>query len=169
MKIALASLSPIKYEAVAAASDDRIVRFDARSDVPKQPHGINETLRGALNRVIHCKSRISADAYIGIENGIIYLLDVGWMDFHVVVRMSATSVDWVFSGGTLPDGVDREFWVTSPLVIYPHAAVLAALNKPGGFQTNTAAEHLGTKDPHLLLCGISRKDILTSTLRQLFA
>lgn len=77
MQVIVASLNPVKLEAVRLAlvtfdiSDCRITGVEVNSGVPDQPMTDMETLSGARNRVIQIRREFpDAELWIGIEGGI---------------------------------------------------------------------------------------------------
>lgn len=160
IKIEAARLGTLQYFPNAKLA---ITGFPAKSGINEQPIGFEESFRGAVNRLIHTKTQISAlgsnnfDYAIAFENGIIHFVDANGESYFdvscVVVEHLATGAQvFMVSGG----------------IEFPHEDVITTKSLPGGFRTNTVgsviAKRIGCSpnDPqHYLLQGLLRRqDIL---------
>ena len=75
-RVAVGSLNPVKVSAVRAVlapllPDARIEGVSARSGVPDQPWGDEETIRGARSRARAAREAVDADLGVGIEGGVV--------------------------------------------------------------------------------------------------
>lgn len=75
-RVAVGSLNPVKVSAVRAvlaplSPDARIEGVSARSGVPDQPWGDEETIRGARSRARAAREAVDADLGVGIEGGVV--------------------------------------------------------------------------------------------------
>ena len=92
-RIAVASKAKQKTEAAARALGGDAVGYECASLVSEQPMGIEETLRGAKNRLVALVDQLGeapeVDVVVAIENGIIKAAPQGaeeaWIDLAVVV------------------------------------------------------------------------------------
>ena len=80
LKIAVGTRNPVKVEAVKRAfskfftsSELQITRVDVKPQVPVQPIGLEETIRGAISRAREALEKTNADYGVGIEAGLIKL------------------------------------------------------------------------------------------------
>lgn len=120
--------------------------------VNEQPVGIEEALRGAVNRMNQISVVPDYDYYVAMENGI---EEVGptWMDFAMVIVANKSGIRYI---------------AKSAGVVFPSLYVLEAQRR--GFETTTVgmivAERLGGNDadPHYTLTGIRREEILTQAV-----
>jgi inosine/xanthosine triphosphatase len=76
MKIAIGSTNPVKIRAARKIlrkvfTDAEFIALEVASGVPGQPHGDEETRRGALNRARAVRQLARADYGVGLEAGII--------------------------------------------------------------------------------------------------
>jgi inosine/xanthosine triphosphatase len=77
MKVAVGSTNPVKVAATAAVlrrvygDDVDVEPLAVKSDVPHQPWGNDETLRGALNRAQAAQRTSGATLGIGFEGGLL--------------------------------------------------------------------------------------------------
>ena len=79
-RVAVGSTNPVKVRAVRAvmarAGATVIVEGVAvGSDVPDQPHGDDETIRGARTRAERARRALGADIGVGVEGGVVALPD----------------------------------------------------------------------------------------------
>jgi len=83
--IIVGSRNSVKIEAVRVNFPGyRVLGFEADSGIRSQPIGREETLKGSLNRLNHCKNSVAnAVVYVGIENGLIEHTD-GWYDAPII-------------------------------------------------------------------------------------
>ncbi len=77
MKVVVSSTNPIKLEATQLGfvayfkKDIECLALKVESGVSNQPVGDDETVKGALQRVIHAKDKMpDADYWIGLEGGV---------------------------------------------------------------------------------------------------
>jgi non-canonical (house-cleaning) NTP pyrophosphatase len=76
MKIIVGTNNQKKLDVVGAICSDllrvsvEVTGYSSNSQVPEAPHD-EETYRGALNRALDCEQSGEADAYIGIESGLV--------------------------------------------------------------------------------------------------
>ena len=78
IRVAVGSKNPSKIEGVRKAYeylgiDVEIIPVEARSGVSRQPKSIEETVKGALNRVLYSRNVVDADEYVGVESGLMYI------------------------------------------------------------------------------------------------
>lgn len=163
--IAVASTSATKLAAVASSvermfkDEVTIVAVAASSGVADQPEGLDETARGAKNRLDHaCRVCPTADYVVAMENGIIDVAG-NWIDLAVV--------ELVARGG-------QSFWATSLGVRFPSEAVVEARRR--GFATTTVGQVIAEMnpgvdhaDPHKFLTGLSRALYLEQALFTVFS
>ena len=81
-RVAVGSLNPVKVGAARAilhhlAPGARVDGVAVASGVSEQPWGDEETIRGALARALAARSAVDADWGIGIEGGVIAMVDGG--------------------------------------------------------------------------------------------
>ena len=164
-KFILGSSSQIKIEALTEALEELKIKgtvisvSQAKSNVNEQPVGEIEIMTGAVNRVYSAyKLNPTGNAYIAIENGIEYK-DPDWVDYAVVLLY-------------MPNGL--KCWLSSEEVIFP--TKLVEITKLKGFNKNTVGETMqefgfvsNSKDPHVDLCGITRKEIIKKALINLIS
>ena len=79
-RVAVGSTNPVKIGAVRAvlsrAGVNSIVEgLSVASDVPAQPRGDEETIRGARTRAARAREALGADLGVGIEGGVVELSD----------------------------------------------------------------------------------------------
>jgi len=130
------------------------------SGVSEQPCGEDETFRGAQYRVHNCYDvDPRGDIYFAIENGI-RQVEGEWLDFaYVLARVNLDNVDEING--------KREF-------VSQSKSITLTQEKPGGFRDNTVGKTLKElelvrfhDDPHLDLCGESRRVILKRAIVEL--
>lgn len=85
VRVLLGSNSKIKESAVSSAFGETLKEltcYSARSGVPEQPIGQDQTREGAFNRAIDAQRNVGKDydLTIGIENGIWQITDDSWVD-----------------------------------------------------------------------------------------
>jgi non-canonical (house-cleaning) NTP pyrophosphatase len=128
----------------------------------EQPACFDEGMNGAATRAMSAyESDPRYDFYVGIENYIYEDKDNGeWYDFGAV---------FIYMPGY--DSVSR----TTDACQFPTDAVLATINKPGGFVDNTVGKTLAEMglvrlhdDPHLDLMGLSRRQLIADAVEELF-
>ena len=88
MKVAVGSLNELKIEAVRRVFEEYFPRVFVEAvsvDVPPQPIGFEETLRGAVKRGLEALRRLDADYGVGIEAGLIQMpyTITGYVDQHI--------------------------------------------------------------------------------------
>jgi len=88
MKVAVGSLNELKIEAVRRVFEEYFPRVFVEAvsvDVPPQPIGFEETLRGAVRRGLEALRRLDADYGVGIEAGLIQMpyTITGYVDQHI--------------------------------------------------------------------------------------
>lgn len=87
MKVAVGSTNPAKVEAVREVflgiyGDVEVVPIEVDSGVPDQPVGLEETVKGAINRAKQAIEKTDADFGVGIEAGLYRVPETitGYMD-----------------------------------------------------------------------------------------
>lgn len=121
-RVAVASTAQQKLDAVAKAMDAIVVGTKVPSLVSDQPLGLDETMRGAKNRLLALVEQTEAvkdcDFAVSVENGLVKMapttaLDLSdtetWVDIAVVVVRDLAS--------------GKEICTTSAGVQFPNAAV----------------------------------------------
>ena len=88
MKVAVGSLNEVKVEAVRKSFKEFFpdIVVDAVSiEMPAQPIGFRETLRGAVKRGLEAMRKLDADLGVGVEAGLIEIPHTitGYVDQHV--------------------------------------------------------------------------------------
>lgn len=171
----LGSTSKIKVGALEDARNELNLHaaicpvHGAESGIAEQPVGVIEVEAGALNRI---ESAYSADprgdVYFAIENGIRFVGEE-WIDFAIATLKVYNPELLQYTGSGL-----SVFATESAHVVFPISAVELTRQKPGGFQENTVGKTLKElglvqrhDDPHLDLCGESRRVILKRALVEL--
>ncbi len=117
MRVAVGSTNPVKVEAVRRAwrlvGDAEIIAVEVESGVSRQPRGIWETYRGALNRAINAREKTGADYGVGLEAGIVEApTPTGWVDVQVAVIVDGEGVVGV---GFSPAFEPPRLWVNDLL------------------------------------------------------
>ncbi|MBP1911637.1 inosine/xanthosine triphosphatase [Thermococcus stetteri] len=87
MKVAVGSTNPAKVKAVREVfqgiyGDVEVVPIEVDSGVPDQPMGLEETVKGAINRARQALEKTGADFGVGIEAGLYSVPETitGYMD-----------------------------------------------------------------------------------------
>ncbi|ASJ03377.1 NTPase [Thermococcus profundus] len=87
MKVAVGSTNPAKVEAVREVfreiyGEVEVVPVEVDSGVPDQPVGLEETVKGAINRATRAIAKTEADFGVGIEAGLYPVPETitGYMD-----------------------------------------------------------------------------------------
>ena len=102
--VAVGSTNPVKIAAVRAvisriAPDASVDGIAVASGVPDQPHGDEETIRGARTRAAAARERLGADLGVGVEGGVVEQSDGGMRTCAWAVVVSADGR--VGTGGSL--------------------------------------------------------------------
>ncbi len=156
VKVLVASNSQIKLDAVREAFEGPFrAQVDGRGSkslVSEQPVGMDETMKGAHNRLSQILQIPGYDYYVSIENGLEPLWGA-WFDFAFVLIQDSKGVARV---------------AKSAGVVFPEDCVEEARKR--GFETTTAgmivAERYGGNetDPHHTLTGVRRKKLLAQAV-----
>ena len=130
-RIAVASTSKQKLEAAACALDGSVAGSKTESLVADQPIGLDETMRGARNRLtalLDADAADGADLAVAIENGLMRMsTKLGDEEEEVWVDLAVVILRDLHTG--------RESIATSPGVQFPTAAVGEwAEGAPRGFK-----------------------------------
>lgn len=139
--VAVGSENPVKVDAVKRVMSRLIgavsvVSVGVDPGIPRQPIGVEQTLRGAINRAKGALSRADAELGVGIEAGLISVsaTRTGYMDFQYCAI------------------IDRDGWLTvgcGPGFEYPPQVMKAVLEE--GLEVGeamsriTRIENLGRK------------------------
>ncbi len=97
MRVAVGSTNPVKVEAVRRAwrlvGDAEVIPVSVDPSVSRQPRGIWETYRGALNRAERALAETNADYGVGLEAGIVEApTPSGWVDVQIAVIVDSRGV-----------------------------------------------------------------------------
>lgn len=81
-RVAVGSSNRVKLDAVRAVltragCDARVEGVTVASGVPDQPHGDDETIRGARTRAERARDALGSDLGVGLEGGVVRLADGG--------------------------------------------------------------------------------------------
>lgn len=113
-KVIVGSNNPVKLETTKEAflkvfplEQFEFVTHPAKSGVPDQPFGTEETRRGAKNRCDDCKSRYpEADYYIGLEGGLEEIDGGLWVSAWMCIQNQAGTYGYGRTGSfLLPPGI----------------------------------------------------------------
>lgn len=156
MKVIVASANPSKIRAVGRALDQRpdlqfrrahVIGIASKSDVPEQPMTMEETARGAVNRVLNLLPGEPDVMHIGIESGLFMLggdtqtttfVPAQVMDFCVAyVLVGKRSAFGTSSGFALPTMLSHKF--TGPAGAF-------ARHPDGTYTLDDAAHEAGLSD-----------------------
>ena len=78
-RVAVGSTNPVKVNAVRRAlrllCEAVVEGVAVESGVPVQPIGLDEILRGAINRALEAQKRLSADYGVGVEAGLVEYIE----------------------------------------------------------------------------------------------
>ncbi|MDI3476140.1 MAG: inosine/xanthosine triphosphatase [Thermococcaceae archaeon] len=116
MKVAVGSTNPAKVEAVREVfqgiyGEVEVIPIEVDSGVPDQPIGLEETIKGAINRAKQAIEKTDADFGVGIEAGLYPVPETitGYMDvqFCAVVDREGRITLGHGPGFEYPPGVIR--------------------------------------------------------------
>ncbi len=93
--VAVGSRNPSKIRGVKKAFEKtyktyvKILNYAVKTSLPPQPIGLSLTIRGAVERALAIKSKVSADFYVGLEAGLVPIpaTITGYMDFQIAAIM----------------------------------------------------------------------------------
>eukprot|EP01059_Diplonema_ambulator_P002368 TRINITY_DN12020_c0_g1_i1.p1 TRINITY_DN12020_c0_g1~~TRINITY_DN12020_c0_g1_i1.p1 ORF type:complete len:174 (+),score=29.46 TRINITY_DN12020_c0_g1_i1:66-587(+) len=159
VRVVVGSQSTIKTGAVRAAFEKAFKEVDvecvaAESGVRDQPVGMDETRRGAANRLANAMGQMDgADYYVAMENGIVEMGECGWYDLAwVVVHCTASNE----TCGVPTTGLPFPLKYVQQSEAAGYAKTVGSLMRADGWTSSST-------DPHASLTQglLTREDILT--------
>lgn len=115
MKVIVGSKNPVKLKATENIlnriyNDLEVTGIEVKSDVPDQPFGLDETIKGAINRAKNAYS-VGYDLSVGIESGLMEIPDsiTGYIDLQwCAIYDGVKTTLGVSSGFEYPPNVIKE-------------------------------------------------------------